>query len=229
MEDVEEERPRADRCGPAVGAEPAHRVLEGSGATVLGHRRAPRRRARAVRRAGARTTSTTSGRRSVTSFRLRVNSRTSSPARCTWMRAPSSFHSTLAAPPTAASASATDVGRRRQHRAQRAAAPGAAPPPARHSPPARAARAVATQLPAEHQRPGGRRRGHRRRLGDGVGHHPLERALAQLAGEQPAEEATLLRRRLLEQRAQQAGPALGRPRARRSWPARRGWRPRRPR
>ncbi len=46
----------------------------------------------------ARTTSTTSGSRCVMSARLRVNTRTSSPARCTWMRAPSSLYSTDASP-----------------------------------------------------------------------------------------------------------------------------------
>ena len=44
------------------------------------------------------TTSTISDARSVMSARLRVKIRTSSPARCTWIRAPSSFHSTLARP-----------------------------------------------------------------------------------------------------------------------------------
>ena len=44
------------------------------------------------------TTSTISEARSVMSARLRVKIRTSSPARCTWIRAPSSFHSTLARP-----------------------------------------------------------------------------------------------------------------------------------
>src|ERR687898_787515 len=40
------------------------------------------------------------GRRAVTSLRLRVKIRTSSPTLCTWMRAPSSFHSTDASVPT---------------------------------------------------------------------------------------------------------------------------------
>ena len=51
---------------------------------------------------------TTSGTRSVTSARLRVKARTSSPERCTWSRAPSSFHSTPAVP-VRASASATSA------------------------------------------------------------------------------------------------------------------------
>jgi len=44
----------------------------------------------------ARTAWTTSGTRSVMSARFRVNARTSPSSRCTWMRAPSSFHSTVA-------------------------------------------------------------------------------------------------------------------------------------
>ena len=53
-----------------------------------------------------RTTSTTSGRRWVMSARLRVNTRTSSPARCTWMRAPSSLYSTDASPVVASASAA---------------------------------------------------------------------------------------------------------------------------
>ena len=45
-----------------------------------------------------RTSSTTPGRRSVMSFRLRVNSDTTPPLRCACTRAPSSFHSTEANP-----------------------------------------------------------------------------------------------------------------------------------
>ena len=90
-----------------VGAEAAHRVLEAARERVVGRRRSPRRRARTSctgqRRARPRRLRAT---RPVTSLRLRVKTRTSSPARCTWMRAPSSFHSTDAGP-AAASASAT--------------------------------------------------------------------------------------------------------------------------
>ena len=56
-----------------------------------------------------RTTSTTSGSRCVTSARLRVKTRTSSPARCTWMRAPSSLYSTDASPVVASAADALDA------------------------------------------------------------------------------------------------------------------------
>ena len=55
-----------------------------------------------------RATATIPGRRSVTSLRLRVKMRTSSPARCTCTRAPSSFHSTDDRP-HAPIASATDT------------------------------------------------------------------------------------------------------------------------
>ena len=44
----------------------------------------------------ARTASTISGMRSPTGSSVRVKTATSSPSRCTWMRTPSSFHSTAA-------------------------------------------------------------------------------------------------------------------------------------
>ena len=53
-----------------------------------------------------RTISTTSGSRCVMSARLRVNTQTSSPARCTWMRAPSSLYSTDASPTVAIASAA---------------------------------------------------------------------------------------------------------------------------
>ena len=52
-------------------------------------------------RSRARSRSTTAGRRSVTSLRLRVKRRTSSPRRWAWMRAPSSFHSIWDGPSSA--------------------------------------------------------------------------------------------------------------------------------
>ena len=58
------------------------------------------------------------GARSVMSARLRVKIRTSSPARCTWIRAPSSFHSTLARP-IRSSALGDVVGGLGQHRRDR--------------------------------------------------------------------------------------------------------------
>jgi len=61
-----------------------------------------------ISRAGsARTAATTAGSRGVISSRLRVNTATSSPERCTWIRIPSSFTSTTAGTPVVASASAT--------------------------------------------------------------------------------------------------------------------------
>ncbi len=48
--------------------------------------------------ASDRTASTSSGTRAVMSSRVRVNTHTSSPARCSWTRMPSSFHSNAAGP-----------------------------------------------------------------------------------------------------------------------------------
>ena len=59
------------------------------------------------------TTSTTSGSRCVMSARLRVKMRTSSPLRCTWMRAPSSLNSTDASP-----VDSDRLGRRRGRRGE---------------------------------------------------------------------------------------------------------------
>ena len=56
-----------------------------------------------------RTTPTTSPRRSVTSFRLRVQIRTSWPRRWTWMRIPSSFHSTEQRPRSATTEAASSA------------------------------------------------------------------------------------------------------------------------
>ena len=70
-------------------------------------------------RAGSgRTASTISGTAAVTSLRLRVKTRTSSPALWTWTRAPSSFHSS-AAVPSWASARRDVVRRTREHRLHR--------------------------------------------------------------------------------------------------------------
>ena len=61
------------------------------------------------RTSSARTSSTSSGTRAVMSSRVRVNTRTSSPARCNCTRIPSSFHSSATGPPceTCARAAAT--------------------------------------------------------------------------------------------------------------------------
>ena len=105
------------------------------------------------------------------------------------MRAPSSFHSTDEARPSAERV-VDRLGRRGQHRLHRLEhreADRLEPGPSlgqRH--PTRAA-----DVAAQHHRPphhGGR---HGRGLGDGVGHHALERALAQLAHQQPAQERGL--------------------------------------
>src|SRR3954469_18573512 len=62
----------------------------------------------AVSHGRARTCSTSSGTPSVTSRRVRVHTRTTSPFRCTWMRAPSSLYSTVTSVPRSASASSRE-------------------------------------------------------------------------------------------------------------------------
>ena len=68
--------------------------------------------------ASLRPTATTSGIRAVTSFWLRVKTLTSSPNRCTWIRAPSSFHSTETSPVTASSIGSCGGGQHRLDRGQ---------------------------------------------------------------------------------------------------------------
>ena len=115
--------------------------------------------------------------------------RTSSPSRWTCTRAPSSFHSTDAGPvwPSASvtsAALAASIGWIGCSTASRTAS-----------------RAVATLGEREHGGAAEVAREHRGaaddvdrdpgRGGDGVGHHPGQRALAELAGEQPADEVDL--------------------------------------
>ena len=148
----------------------------------------------------ARTTSTTSGTRAVTSLRLRVKARTSSPARCTWMRAPSSFHSTEARP-VAANASATDaalaasIGWTGRSTSKPISASAASPTvSARRAASARSPLSIAARRTAAAGTCAAR--------GDRVGHQPGERTLAQLAGEETDDEVGLGRRRTREQLAE---------------------------
>ena len=130
--------------------------------------------------------------------------RTSSSLRCTWMRAPSSFHSTDASP-TSASAAPTSGARPRASAARRAR------PRARLAQPAGTLgerdHGDAAEVARQHRGPAHERRGHRRGARDGIGHHAVERALAQLADEQAADEVGLRRRRPVEQRRAGSLPA----------------------
>ena len=151
----------------------------------------------------ARTASTISGADAVTSLRLRVKTRTSSPDLCTCTRAPSSFHSNAAVP--SASQRARDVGRRlREHRRDRL-----------HQRQRELARPVCAfgqhgmcdrdDPVRDHRRlPHGRRR-QRCRRGDGVDHQRFERALAQLAQQEPHEEVAFLVGCACEQLREDAG------------------------
>ena len=137
--------------------------------------------------------------------------RTSSSWRCTWMRAPSSFHSTDASP-TSSSAAATS--------GALPASIGCTPRPT-SSPtacsPASPLGERDDRDPAEvaghHRGPADERGRHRRRLGHGVGHQPRERTLAELADEQAAQEVDLLRGGPVEHVAQDLVPTGRRPAA----------------
>ncbi len=149
--------------------------------------------------------------RSVMSLRLRVKSRTSSPSRWACTRAPSSFHSTDAAP-VAASASPTSpavdasIGctatPTRSPTASSASAPSVS-----------ASRGGGGEVARQHRGPSHLRRGHPRGLRDGVGHDAGQRTLAQLAEEQPAEEVGLVWRGPSREVVEQLAPPCRRARA----------------
>ena len=138
------------------------------------------------------------------SLRLRVNRRTSPARRWACTLAPSSFHSTDASP-VSASASATPVRRRGEHRADR--------PPRHERDRSQGVDAAGERLAGglaevarEHvgaahlvERDAGA-------AGDGVDHHPVECALAQLAAEHTPQQPLLGRRRPGEHGGQQVAP-----------------------
>ena len=185
----------------------------------------------------ARTASTTSGSRCVTSLSERVNTRTWSPSRCTWIRAPSSFSSTYtrSAPANALSlnASATDLALAASigpHRAQHLQADGGQ---------ARLTLGAGEQgglgqRAGEHPRAAHRRRRHLRRRGHRLGERGVERPLPHLAHQHAGEEPALVGRRASQQRRQhrpavggrgrrgetvEGGVDVGHRRAARRWPA----------
>ena len=128
----------------------------------------------------------------MTSFRLRVKMRTSDPDRCTCTRAPSSFHSTDASP-VDSNAVGDVLGAGREHRQhgsqhlERDRLDGLET--AREREPRRL-----SEVPRPHRGPprrGGRNVGGAR---DGVEHQALQRTLAELAGEQSANEIGLCTR-----------------------------------
>ena len=171
--------------------------------------RSPRRRGRPRSTRSASAASTTSGTRAVTSSRLRVNTRTSPPRRCTWMRAPSSFHSIAAG--EIRSSAAVDV--RRRSRPASAATGRPTSSPIRRSP------SAPRRAPSPPRRPGRRRASRPAHVGDRhggrprdrLGHDAGQRALAQVAQDQRDEEPLLRRGRAAEERARpprDAPPAI---------------------
>ena len=124
------------------------------------------------------------------------------------MRAPSSFHSTAAGP--VFSSAAVDVGRGRgEHRRDR---PPDLEPERRQRLRAAAERRLGdrAEVAAQHQRPPHGRDRHAGRLGHRVADHRGQRALAQVAEHQRAQERLLGRRRARQQRA--PAPRAARPR-----------------
>jgi hypothetical protein len=134
----------------------------------------------------ARTAATISGAEAVTSFRLRVKTRTSSPDLCTWTRAPSTFHSN-AAGAERAQRSGDIGGRLREHRRNGLHQ--------REGELAKAVGAFGQRCKGHRNDPvrnhGGLpycRRRQRCRRRDGVDHQRFERTLTQLAQQQSREE-----------------------------------------
>ena len=93
--------------------------------------------------------------------------------------------------PSSASASSTLGGGGGEHRPHRPGPPRGPPPRAPSRPSNRASRAVGPEPPAEHVGAAHDRGRHLGGPGDGVDHHPFERALAQLADQQPPQEVGL--------------------------------------
>ena len=135
---------------------------------------------------------TTSGSRPVISSSVRVNRRTSPPARWAWIRIPSSFHSTAAAWPADLGQRLGDARRAgRQHRPHRPADLQAERAASASLPPASAAAATAPSEPRSIIARRTSATGTEAAPGDRVGHHPFQRALPQLAGQQPEQEPLL--------------------------------------
>ena len=137
--------------------------------------------------------------------------RTSSSRRWICTRAPSSFHSTAASPsrPSASSTSfagRASIGRTGRPTSSRNASSAAGPVAQRR-------RGHVLQVAAEHERALHRRRLRPGRARERLHHHPLERALAQLATQQPPQELGLPRRRAGEQLDERIAPRSLRPRA----------------
>ena len=173
-------RPARRAADVGAAADPARRDLERLRPAVGVAARSPRRRARPRAPAAPARPPTTSGTRAVMSSRLRVKTATSSPSRCTWMRTPSSFHSTAAGPTSRQRRGDARRGLG-QHRLQRAADREAERARAPRAPPAQRGRGHRAEVAAQHQRPPHLGRRHAGGPGDGLDHHALQRALAQLA------------------------------------------------
>ena len=168
------------------------------------HERRARQRAAPPRRSPAAA--------SVTSSSVRVKIATPAPERWTWIRAPSSFHSTAAG--TGLLQRRLDIRRGRgQHRRDRAPdlEPERAPAPPRRptAPPTatapRSPRSISARRTAATGTDGGRR--------DGVAHDRGQRALAQVADDQRAQVRLLGLRRPTQQRSERRPPRGHRSRA----------------
>ena len=155
-------------------------------------------------------------RRSVISSRLRVNRRTSSPRRCACRRIPSSTVDDHPVGAQRAQRRRHVRSRRREHRPQR--------PPDDEPDPGQGIGAAGQRsgrrrrgIPGQHHRPPHRLLGYVRGHGDGLLHHAVERALAQLARHQPPQELLLGPGRPREQRVDRR-PAMRPPSRHPRWP-----------
>ena len=164
-----------ERARRAIGLEREHLAVEDQLTAPASPARPRRLRARPVSRDAARARTP----------------RTSSPALCTWMRAPSSLYSSAASP-----SDRQRLARRRRRRRRASAAPaaerGGRSASSAAAPPARSAAGDRRQVAGQHRRAPHARGRHACRARDGLDEHAFERALAQLAEEQPDEKVLLV-------------------------------------
>ena len=150
------------------------------------------------------TSATTPGRRSVISLRLRVNRRTSPSRRCAWTRAPSSFHSTDAAPVSASASATPSAG-------EASIGPTARPGdegdrPQRVDTAGERLQGGLAEIAGEHVGAADLVDGNAGPAGDGLDHHALQRTLAQLTAEDAPQQPLLDRRRPGEHAGKQVAP-----------------------
>ena len=216
--DVQQRRRRTCVSGTSARSRATSRLLAVRAPVSWNGRGRPRRRARSPRRRGpgprpgsAATASTTSGTRSVISSRLRVN--TAHLAVAAVHLDPDAVelavHDGAPAPDGPASGRRRHLGPRPRASAAPAGPPRGRSPPAPATPPGQRGDRSGPGMPGEHHGAAHGGLGHVGGGGDRLEHHAVEGPLAQLAGDQPAEEVLLGCSRLGEERLHRGGPRRG--------------------